>query len=304
MISSASVRRRVRPRSSTWSVAPPARVGFILTTPMLIGIVALVAYPLVSLVIVSLTSNSRYPGGLQNYITLFNSSADMRALRTTLTVSALVTVASMTIGSILAWVLVTARSRLVRAIVWLATLTPFWMGVIVKNYAIMIVLAPDGLINRALESIGLISKPITLLNTIPAVVAGMLYTMIPWATLPLYAVFRTIHLDLIHAAESLGCYRAKAIVQIVPPLTLPGLLATSIIVYVYCIGFYITPVLLGGITSPFVPSLIGLEVFNYFDLVGASCAGVLLIVVAFLILGLGARLVGQQRLARAIARSL
>jgi putative spermidine/putrescine transport system permease protein len=83
---------------------------------------------------------------------------------------------------------------------------------------------------------------------------------------------------------------------------LPGILAAFAIVYVISIGFFITPVLLGGITSPFTASLIALDLFNYFDVVGASVAGIMLITVAFLVLALVWRLVGSARLERALSR--
>jgi putative spermidine/putrescine transport system permease protein len=107
-------------------------------------------------------------------------------------------------------------------------------------------------------------------------------------------------MNLIQAAESMGASRTRALRDVVAPLALPGLLASTVIVYVICIGYYLTPVLLGGATAPFTASLIADDIFNLFEPAQAAVASVLLLIVAGLVILGGLRLVGKERMRRAI----
>jgi ABC-type spermidine/putrescine transport system permease subunit I len=129
---------------------------------------------------------------------------------------------------------------------------------------------------------------------------GMLYQLLLYAVLPLYVTFLSIDTDLVLAAESLGAQRGRALASVVIPLAIPGLLATSIIVYVIALGFFLTPVILGGATSPFTASLIAQDIFQFYDISGASVSAVILLVAALVVVGGGYRLVGKERLRRAI----
>jgi ABC-type spermidine/putrescine transport system permease subunit I len=147
----------------------------------------------------------------------------------------------------------------------------------------------------------MIAEPLDLLYTQTAVIIGMVYQLLPYAVLPLYVSFASIDLDLIQAAEGLGASRVRAIASIVTPLATPGILATATIVYVISLGFYLTPVILGGATSPFTATLISQNIFDFFDLAGASVSAILLLLGALIAVTLGYLLVGRERLRRALA---
>ncbi len=213
--------------------------------------------------------------------------------------SVLVSAIAVTLGALLAWHIRVSSHRAVRAVLWLAVLAPFWMGTVVKNYAIVILLSAEGPLDKGLELVGL--GPVSLLYTSTAVAIGMVYTMVPYAAFSLYGVFLTIDESLLDAARGLGASRLRAITSVMLPLALPGIVASGALVFAISLGFYVTPVLLGGAQAPFMASFIQDYVFTFFDYPVASAASVILLVVALLVLGLALALVGRGRLRRAAA---
>jgi ABC-type spermidine/putrescine transport system permease subunit I len=281
--------RRWQPQPSIWS-------GLLLSLPLLLVMVLLVFWPLAQLVYDSLTKGD----GPANYAAFFASNASTKALLTTLRDSAVVTALAVVLGAVLAWNIRMQTSSLHRAILWAITLMPFWMGVVVKNYAFTIILQRKGIVNEALQLLPFVDEPLGLLYTSPAVVMGILYSLLPYAVLSLYVTFATIDPDLVRAAESLGAARYRALATVAVPLAIPGLLATAAIIFVFSIGFYVTPILLGGPQSAFVATLINRQIFSMFDYPAAAASGTLLLAAALVTLALAWVVVGRERIARAI----
>lgn len=271
------------------------RPALLLVTPLLVLLGVLVVYPLVKLGIDSVSTGD----GFGNYTAVFESAAGRRALFTTIGASLLVAVLSVAIGGICAWYIRSTSSMFVRLILWLAVLTPFWMGTVTKNYAIVLLVAENGALNQLLNSVGL--GNLDILYTPTAVVLGMVYTMVPYAAVSLYGALLTIDDGLLSAARSLGATRARIMRTIVLPLAVPGLVASTALVFAISLGFYVTPVLLGGAQTPFMATFIQDRILTYFDYPVASAASVILLIVAIAILALVLLLVGRERLARAIA---
>lgn len=269
--------------------------AFLMVLPLLALVVGLVLYPLVKLTIDSLTQDA----GLGNYADVFASDATRKAMVTTLLASVVVTVITVTVGATLAWYLVTARSTLVKAVLWLAVLAPFWMGTVVKNYAIILLIANDGVLNDVLSALGL--GRAQLLYTTGAVIMGIVYSMVPYAVFSLYGVFVGIDQSLLAAARSMGATRARALRTVLLPLAMPGIVASAALVFAISIGFYVTPVLLGGGQAPFMASVISSNIFGYYDYGFASAASVLLLLVAVVVLAAALLAVGRERLMRAVA---
>jgi putative spermidine/putrescine transport system permease protein len=260
-----------------------------------IVLLGFVVYPLVKLTIDSLSTGE----GTGNYAAVIESSAGRRALITTLAAAAIVSVAAVALGGLLAWYIRMTRHSSVRIVLWLAVLVPFWMGTVVKNYSIVILLSAEGPLNKLLEALGL--SPLSLLYTTTAVGIGMVYTMIPYAAFSLYGVFLTIDETLLDAAKGMGASRLRVARTVVLPLALPGIVASAALVFAISLGFYVTPVLLGGAQTPFMASYIQDYIFTFFDYPVASAASVILLAVALVTLGLALRAVGRARLVRAVA---
>lgn len=269
--------------------------GLLMVGPLLILLVAFVLYPLVKLGIDSVTVG----GGLQNYGDVFSSESTRKALVTTLLASLLITTITVGVGSVLAWYICNARSGAVKVILWLAVLTPFWMGTVVKNYAIVLLISNDGLVNDVIAALGF--DRVELLYTVAAVVIGIVYSMIPYAVFALYGVFSGIDPALPLAARSMGASRSRAIRTVVLPLALPGIVASAALVFSISVGFYVTPVLLGGGQTPFMASVIDANIFGFYNYGFASAASFILLAVTVVVLGVALKLVGRERLVRAVA---
>lgn len=230
---------------------------------------------------------------------MIESSAGRRALVATVLAAALVAMLSVAIGALLAWYAHGARRGWVRALLWFTILVPFFVGVIPKNYAMVLLLADNGPLNGLLEALGI--GPVSLLYTTTGVIAGMVYTMVPYAALCLYGVFLRIDETLIAAARSTGASWSRVAATVVLPLALPGVVAGLTLVFAIALGFYVTPVLLGGAEAPFMATLIGEYVLAQFDYPLASAASVMLLAVALLTIGVVLAAIGRERLLRAVA---
>jgi ABC-type spermidine/putrescine transport system permease subunit I len=268
-----------------------------MSAPFIVLLAVFVVYPFVRLVQTAFAP----PAGVGALGAYFANSANLYALRTTFLDAAIVTALSFGLGALMAWSLRTTGSRLMRVLILSAVFVPFWMGSVVKIYAFTVLLGRAGVINTLLMNLGLIGDPLPLLYTQPAVVLGMVYQMLPYAVLPMFVAYSSIDMDLILAAESAGATRAQALFQVVLPLAAPGILATLIVNYVIAIGFFLTPVLLGGATAPFTASVIQEDLNTYSNLRDASIGGLLLVVGGVAAIAVGYFLVGKERLRRAIS---
>lgn len=278
-----------------WSAILPNRWALLLVVPLLAVLLGFVVYPLVKLTIDSLATG----GGIGNYEAVVQSSAGRRALIVTVLSSLLVSAVAVLLGGLLAWRIRITGSVAVKTVLWLAVLAPFWMGTVVKNYAIVILLSAEGPLDKLLELLGL--PAVSLLYTSTAVVIGMIYTMVPYAAFSLYGVFLSIDETLLDAARGLGASRVRAITSVMLPLAMPGIVASGALVFAISLGFYVAPVLLGGAQVPFMASYIQDYIFTFFNYSIASAASVILLAVALLTLGLVLALVGRKRLQRALA---
>lgn len=278
-----------------WRLEQSRTSAFVLAFPLIVIAGALIIYPLVRIVMTagggSLITN------LENF---FANSANLRVLRVTFVDSAIVTLLAVGVGAVLAWSMRTSSSRLMRILLLAAIFLPFWMGSVTKIYALTVILERFGVLNRLLTGLGILNQPIGLLYNQSAVIIGMTYQMIPFAFLPLFLGFLSIDLDLVRAAESLGAPRLRAVFSIVPPLAFPSIFAAAALTFVISIGFYLTPVLLGGASVPFSATLISQNIFEFFDLPSAAIAALLLLVSAGVVLGLAYIIVGKRALRKAL----
>lgn len=265
-----------------------------LVAPLVLLLACFVGYPLVKLTVDSLSA-----GGLDSYRIVLESSAGRRALVTTVLVAVGVGLVAVGIGGLLAWYARTARSRWVRVAIWVSLLVPFFMGTVTRNYALVLLFADNGPLNDLLRELGL--APVSLLYTSGGVALGIVYTMIPPAAFALYGVLLTIDESLVAAARGLGASRVRAALTVTLPLALPGLVAAFALVFAVSVGFYVTPVLIGGAQAPFMATLIQDYVFASYDLPLAYAASVMLLVVALLVVAMALLVAGRGRLLRAVA---
>ncbi|MEY9212567.1 ABC transporter permease [Thermobifida halotolerans] len=277
-------------KTKPWSSTLPLRTALFMVAPLGVAIALFVIYPLITLVWDSVTMGD----GPGNYGAALSSGAVRRAIGVTLLDSAVVMVLAVVGGTAMAWTLRTTRRGWVKALVWAAVLLPFWMGVVVKNYAFALLLAREGPINSLLLRVGAVQEPLELMYTPTAVVLGMTYTMLPYAFLAVYPSVSMVNLDLLNAARGMGASERRAFGGIVLPLIRPGLIAGCAIVFAMSIGFYVTPVLLGGAQTPFIATVISDDIFRFFDYPRAAATSVILLVIALTTLAVTIRAVGLK----------
>jgi ABC-type spermidine/putrescine transport system permease subunit I len=280
-----------------WRADLPIPLGLALLAPAaaLFGVLFLI--PLGRVITLSVTD----PFGVERYRAFFENPAEVKALIRTLEVCGIVTAITVPTGAVVAWTLCSTRSRVLRILLWIGTIFPLWMSVVVFTYVFTILLQRHGIVNDTLQASGLTSEPLSLLYNTRAVVVAMVYVLLPLAILPLYASFVGIDDDLVLAAESLGASRIRALSSIVLVLALPGFLASGALVFVVGIGFYITPTVLGSATQPFLGSRIADQVGSQFDLPAAATGSSILLLIALIVLAAVVLLVGPRRLRRTLA---
>jgi spermidine/putrescine transport system permease protein len=161
---------------------------------------------------------------------------------------------------------------------------PFWTSFLVRTYAWMFLLRDTGLINEALLALGLIEEPLPLLYNYGAVILGLVYGYLPFMVLPLYATLERLDPALLEAAADLGARPWQTLRRVVAPLTMPGIRAGSLLVFIPCLGAYLTPDLLGGGKTILVGTLIQNQFTNARDWpFGAALSlGVMAVVMALL----------------------
>ncbi|NDV00507.1 ABC transporter permease [Pseudoroseicyclus sp. CLL3-39] len=213
-------------------------------------------YPLIRVLLISVTEPTP---GFGNYIDIFTSSPVRKVLSTTLWICVVSSSISLMLGYLLAYAIVHATGRW-QSWMLLAVLLSFWVSILIRAFAWIALLQTRGMVNETLQAIGLIDDPIRFIRNPFGVILGMVHYMIPYAVLPLMANMRTIDTRYVPAARGLGASPFGAFWRVFLPLSLPGLISAGILVFIFSIGFYITPALLGGGRTTMVAEYIALQV--------------------------------------------
>lgn len=219
------------------------------------------------------------------YAHIFSEGLYLTIIWRTIVISALVTGICLIISYPTAFALAMA-GQFWRTIGFVAVMIPLWTSVVVRNYAWMVILGRNGILNHTLIGLGITDRPITLLNTQIAVVIGMVHVMIPFMILPIYSAIEKIDRDLPLAACGLGAGQLRIFFNIYLPLTLRGVLAGVTLVFVTCLGFYITPALLGGGKVTMIAMVIEQQVRTFLNWEFAGALSAILLVATLLVIGL------------------
>ena len=231
-----------------------------LVTPAILIVGILFAYPVTVLLVMSVTSPRL---GLQNFVTLVTVPVYLKALGNTVVISGSVTLLCAFLAYPIAYTMANAGRRLRRLLIFVV-LVPFWSSLLVRTFAWMVLLQKRGLVNKTLiDYLGLIETPLTLIYNRTGVLIGMSHVLLPFMILPLYSVLSRIDPSLSSAAASLGAPPVRNFLRVYLPLSLPGLLAGSLLVFVMGLGYYITPALLGGPSDTMIAQLIEMQVADF-----------------------------------------
>jgi putative spermidine/putrescine transport system permease protein/mannopine transport system permease protein len=216
--------------------------------------------------------------GLGNFIEIWNNGTYVRVLGNTIKLSVTVTVIALTLAYPVAWVVSTARGGLLSLCIALIII-PFWTSVVIRTYAWIVLFQRRGVLNDLLLSLGVIDQPLRLMNNTVGVHIGMVHIMLPFMILPLLAVMRGIDLTVLRAAAILGANPFRQFWYVYLPLTMPGISAGCLLVFISALGFFITPALLGGPQNTMIAVLIQQQTSQLLNWPMASALATLLLIV-------------------------
>src|SRR5206468_1118002 len=222
---------------------------------------------------------------LKHYATVFQVPVYLRVLGNTGRIAVVTTLMSIVLGYPLAYWLRGLHGR-ARLIGLGLVVLPFWVSILIRTYAWIVILGNVGLVNRTLQSLGLIGAPLPILYNELGVTIGTANVLLPFFVLPLYASMIRIDDRLLHAAASLGASQRMIFWRVFFPLTVPAVAAGAILVFMLTLGFYITPAVLGGGRVPMIANMLEMLIntFPRWELAAAISTLLLVLVSAFYLL--------------------
>ncbi|MDX1054042.1 ABC transporter permease subunit [Sinorhizobium medicae] len=251
----------------------------LLTVPAFGVMFAVFGIPMILLFLTSLNAPSF---SLDNYIGFFEKKSYVLILIQTLKISLVATAICLLIGYPIAYLI--ANAGRARPVLVVMVFLPWLTSALVRTYAWTVVLGDNGIINSLLLNLGLIDQPLTLIYNRFAVYVGMVHIMLPMMILPLLSVMVNIERSLMEAARSMGAKPFTAFLRVFLPLSVPGIRSGCILVFVVCLGFYITPQALGGLGDTMLSTLINSQLTTSLDMAPTAAAAFILLAVALLVL--------------------
>ncbi|HQS15200.1 ABC transporter permease [Reyranella sp.] len=284
----------VQPASLALAVSRPKTAPFdwrravplLLAAPLLIYMLVFYALPVVAMLLRSVNDPT---WTLANYATLFDDVVFQKTFWITLNTSVIVTLGCLILGYPVAMGLV--RSKTMAPFILVIILLPFWTSVLVRSYAWMVLLGRHGLVNEALMALGMIDRPIRILNTTLATQIAMIHILLPYMILPIANALRQIDPSLIRAASGLGSTPFMTFRQVILPLSMSGVAAGTLLTFVLALGFYITPAMVGGPRDITLSMLIAQQV-DQLNWAYAATLSAILLATALAILAVARKLPG------------
>jgi putative spermidine/putrescine transport system permease protein len=271
-VNALNAKRTVSPIA--WMIAPAALL-FVMFFILPFGVMATLSFLSGNPV-----SNPNVTFTWRHYNRLFDSDLYFDALVATMRIGAITTAIALLIGYPLAHWMARMRSRLGHAALLIAVIAPLLTGIVVRTFAWMTILGDRGVINITAQWLGLTEKPWPLMYNEAGVIVGLVHIYVPFMVLTLVGVIGRIDRTLEEAARGLGAGRLRTFLEVTLPLSFPGILAGSLLVFALAISAYVTPVLLGGNNVLTLPMLIYQQVSASFNLGFAGALGVVLLAVS------------------------
>jgi putative spermidine/putrescine transport system permease protein len=232
---------------------------------------------------------------LEPYATLFTSPLYTKVMLTTVKTAAIATIGALVLAYPIAYALTISGGK-VRGLILVFVLIPYWVDIIVRSFSWLILLGDNGLVNKALIGIGIISAPLQLLYNPFSVLLAMVQILLPLTTVTLFGAMLRIDRTLMSAAKIHGASEWQAFRTVFFPLSLPGVYGAGLLVFVLALGFYVTPALLGSPRETMIAQTIMVEASQLLDWPQASAAGAVLLVITTAIAGIYNRYFSLDRL--------
>ncbi len=268
------------------------QVYWLFILPVLLALLVFFLLPLLQVFWISLSDPSI---GSDNYTNLFQSRAIRKVVLTTLRICTITTALSVVIGYLIAFTVTIAPPR-TRSILMFAILVPFWMSVLIRAFAWVTLLRSEGVINSFLMSFGIIDSPLPMSNNEFGVIIGMTHFMVPYAVLPLLASMDGINPSLISASRGLGAGPTQSFLKVFLPLTKPGIFAALTLVFIMTLGFFVTPIILGGGKTVMIAEYITVQMQQTLRWGLAAALATVLLAVVLLLIGALSRSMDMRKM--------
>jgi len=235
-----------------------------------------VLYGLLLVAPIAFIVETSFSAGLDHYRGVIETPLLWRVIENTVVISATTTFVALILAYAYAAALWRAKPVL-RVVLLSLVLLPFWTGVLVKNFAWAALLQDNGVILDLLRAVGFDTGGLSLLHNRFAVIIGMVHYVLPYAVFPIYATLIAIDWRLVRAAQSLGASFPRAVWNVILPLSLPGVLAAGLLVFIVSTGFFITPIILGSPRDMMIANLVDFYAHQIVDFGGAAALAMLVI---------------------------
>lgn len=250
----------------------------VLLAPMALLILAVFDLPLMNTAYWSIADSKTGALTTQFYADFARSNVYSCVIWRTLVVALEVTIVTVLLGYPLAYWTTKLKPRLRMVVLGIIVMT-FWVSILVRTYAWIVILGNGGLVNRTLLGLGLTTRPVEFLYNEIGILIGMANVLLPFLILPLYAAMAKVDVRLMQVAETLGASRTRIFWQIFFPLTLQALAASAILIFILSLGFYITPAVLGGGRFPLISNMMDLLINRFAQWEMAAVVSVVLMAV-------------------------
>ncbi len=211
-----------------------------------------------------------------NYLWLTQDALYFKAYLSSVVIAGISTILTLLVGYPIAYGMARAPAT-IRPTLLMLMILPFWTSFLIRVYAWIGILKPEGLLNQLLLSLHVISEPLVILNTYTAIFIGIVYSYLPFMVLPLYSSLEKMDYSLIEAAKDLGCPPTSAFWKITFPLSLPGVIAGCLLVFIPAVGEFVIPDLLGGSQTLMIGRTLWNEFFSNRDWPVSSAVAVILL---------------------------
>ena len=216
---------------------------------------------------------------------VFSEQIYLQVIFLTLKIAFLVTLSCLVLSYPVAYFIIKLKSPLFKRIILQVIMIPFWISLLVRTFSWIVILQDQGVINSILKTLGIINKPIPLLFNTTGVLIGMTHVLLPYMVLNVYSTMEGIDRNLVQVAQVMGAKPTRAFWEIFFPLSVPGIMSGSMLVFILSLGYFITPSLLGGARDMTISMLIQNNISNTLNWSLASALALVLFLITLLLLG-------------------
>jgi spermidine/putrescine transport system permease protein len=266
------------------------------TLPISFWMLFFVAIPLLYIVFISFMQRGDdggiiYTPTISNYTKMANTLY-VKVFWDSIVIASITTFFTLVFGYPFAYF--AAKINKFKIVILILIIAPFWTNSLIRTYSWIVILSTGGVINHALLTLGIIKEPLEMLYTYGAIIIGMIYTMFPFMVLPLYNSIEKLDRSYLEAAKDLGASRLKAFITVTVPLTMSGIVAGCILVFIPSLGLFFIPDLMGGGNIMLIGNLIRNQFLESRDWPFGSALSIAMIFIALILIWAYVKIVGKK----------